>query len=380
MRAQDSSMHDGRTVVYLGNSDTDPQGHEAATHRAIARELAALKDCAYGGDYGGDLDRTRREGPRLFFVPWQTLTAGEAEGLQVRGEQDLFGGVVPHPFVASKVITHPLIDDAARAPEGWSSGFAQAVRNVTLPGYSVFAAHEALEAGRRLLAQGAVRVKQATGAAGLGQDVVRDTLALQALVGELEERGELAQGLVMEPNLVDIETYSVGRVRLGDMVVTYHGRQRQTIDNRGQEVYGGSDLVLVRGDFDILLAHDLPPWMQEVIRKARVYHAAALREYPGLFASRSNYDVARGRDASGEWHTGVLEQSWRVGGASGAELAGIAAFLRDSQLEIVHASTTEIYGDRPRLPDDAKIYYSGSDPRVGPLTKYAQLERNGRHT
>lgn len=372
MTVQHRGMQDERVVVYVGNPTADPEGHEAVTQRAIAQEVAALKHCSYGGDY----DPRRHARPVPFFVPGETLTAGQAGSLQVHGERDLFGGVVPHPFVATKVITHPVFAVGDRTPEGWSSSFAETVRRVTLPGYSVFAPDEALEAGRRLLAQGAVRVKQATGAAGLGQDVIRDPAALQSLVGELEERGELAQGLVMEPNLVDIETYSVGRVQLDDMVVTYHGRQRHTTDNRGQEVYGGSDLVLVRGDFDVLLALEVADWLHEVIRKAHAYHVAAQRSYPGLLASRSNYDVAQGRDERGEWHSGVLEQSWRVGGATGAELAGIAAFLRDPQLQIVHASTTEVYGERPRLPDDARIYYCGTDPKIGPLTKYARLERN----
>ena len=43
--------------------------------------------------------------------------------------------------------------------------------------------------------------------------------------------------------------------------------------------------------------------------------------FPGLFASRCNYDVVTGADGVGKHHSGVLEQSWRAGGASGAEIA-----------------------------------------------------------
>ena len=47
-----------------------------------------------------------------------------------------------------------------------------------------------------------------------------------------------------------------------------------------------------------------------------------------FFASRRNYDVVAGLDARGQRRCGVLEQSWRVGGASPAELVALAAFLQ----------------------------------------------------
>lgn len=358
-----------RTVVYLGRPGADPLGHEGVTQRAIARELAELKGCAFGGDYEPQLHD--RMAP--YFVPCDTLDTATADRLGVRGEHDLFGGVVPETFVATKIITHPLVAPDAQAPAGWSADFAEQVRTVALPGYSAFALADAMAAGRGLLARGAVRLKLATGVGGLGQKVVRDAAELEVALGELDAAGALAHGLVLEPNLSEIATYSIGRARLDDLVVTYYGRQRQTTNNRGAEVYGGSDLVLVRGDFDVLRTRPLPQQMRQVLELAGVYHAAALRSYGGLFASRCNYDVAQGRDEAGAQHSGVLEQSWRIGGASGAELAAIRAFLQDPALRVVRASTTEVYGERQGIPSDATIYFAGVDRRVGHLIKYARI-------
>ncbi|TFW09258.1 DUF3182 family protein, partial [Oxalobacteraceae bacterium OM1] len=89
---------------------------------------------------------------------------------------------------------------------------------------------------------------------------------------------------------------------------------------------------------------------------------------------RANYDVARGVDDVGRWHSGVLEQSWRLGGASAAELAAAEAFREDPALRVVQASTVEVYGPFGELPRDARIHYQGVDPRIGPLTKYSLLE------
>jgi hypothetical protein len=67
----------------------------------------------------------------------------------------------------------------------------------------------------------------------------------------------------------------------------------------------------------------------------------------------------------------VLEQSWRIGGASSAEVAALEAFARDPHLRAVRAECVEAYGKCARPPDDAVVYFSGVDSVVGQITKYA---------
>ena len=92
-----------------------------------------------------------------------------------------------------------------------------------------------------------------------------------------------------------------------------------------------------------------------------------------MILSRRNYDVAQGLDARRQLRSGVLEQSWRMGGASGAEIAALEAFRADSSLPAVRASTVEIYGDSDP-PPHATVYFRGIDEEVGPMTKYAMVE------
>ena len=96
-----------------------------------------------------------------------------------------------------------------------------------------------------------------------------------------------------------------------------------------------------------------------------------------MFASRCNYDVAQGRDIAGRLLTGVLEQSWRIGGASGAEVAALQAMCDDPSLERVHASTVEVHGPGAIVPEGATVYFCGVDAGLGPITKYAQLHADG---
>lgn len=67
------------------------------------RHCAELKGFAFAGDYE--------------FVPGDALAGIEvAEALGIFGEHDLFGGVVPRAFVATKVIPPPLVEVDADTP------------------------------------------------------------------------------------------------------------------------------------------------------------------------------------------------------------------------------------------------------------------------
>jgi hypothetical protein len=72
----------------------------------------------------------------------------------------------------------------------------------------------------------------------------------------------------------------------------------------------------------------------------------------------------------------VLEQSWRIGGASGAEIAALEAFRADPGLRVVRASTVEAYGAGAVPPPGATVYFCGVDDDAGPITKYATVERH----
>ncbi|MGQ0653535.1 MAG: DUF3182 family protein, partial [Betaproteobacteria bacterium] len=132
----------------------------------------------------------------------------------------------------------------------------------------------------------------------------------------------------------------------------------------------------VRGRWDALWQAlgtlELPMDARRAVRQVQVFDTA-MAAYPGFFASRCNYDVVEGRDAAGRVRLGVLEQGWRIGGASPAEAAALAAFHDDPRLNAVHARCEEAYGTAS-APRGAMVHFSGIDPRVGQITKYALVE------
>jgi hypothetical protein len=176
---------------------------------------------------------------------------------------------------------------------------------------------------------------------------------------------------VFEENLTEVRTWSVGQCRLAGLQIAYLGTQRLTSNNEGEAVYGGSDLYLVPGDIDSLLTHELSNSARLAIQQGRSFDLAVREFYPAVFASRRNYDVAQGTDWKGSWRSGVLEQSWRIGGATSAELIAFAAFQTDPKIRAIRASSVEIYGKAPSIPQGAVVYFQGVDARCGPMTKYA---------
>lgn len=348
--------------------------HEHVVHAELARRLAVLLGMGFAGQY----DASANFGRRVYLVPSATLVGtGMAHMLGIRDQHDLFGGVVPMPYVATKVITHPLVTAEAQAPKGWSDDFATRVRAAVLPGFSAFSLEDAKQAGRQLLEKGPVRIKLAHASAGRAQWVADEVSTLDRALDALAPDELATGGVVIEQNLEDVTTYSVGQVQVGELIATYTGTQRLTQDNEGETVYGGSDLIVARGGFGALMALDLPPGVRHAVAQAQVYDAAANTCYPGFFASRRNYDTLEGRDAQGKIRSGVLEQSWRIGGASPAEVAALEAFHAAPGLRVVRASCVEVFGEHRTPPPGATVLFRAHDADVGFITKYVEVRAYG---
>lgn len=360
----------GTVVALMVPGSRRSSEHERAALERHSQAIARLLGWRAGGWH--DAARPCR-GP-LYFVPDETLSADLAGRLGIASTDDLFGGVVPHAFVAGKAISHPLVSPQAARPAGWRGGLAAACGDAVLAGYSAFSRADAQAAGLRLLEHGPVRIKPVLGTGGRGQVAASDEPGLRAALAAMDpaELGE--HGVVLEEQLADVRTYSIGTLQVGRWRASYFGTQRLTRDPNGQAVYGGSDLTVLRGGFDALADCGAPDEIGPCIGQARRFDAAVQACYPGLFASRRNYDVAVGRNGRGEWRSGVLEQSWRVGGATGAELAALGRLQAQPDLARVRAVCVEVFGPSPEPPAGAIVHFRGEERELGLVTKYTVVE------
>jgi len=134
-------------AVYFSRLGAPMYTHEKVTLSIVAESIARVN----GWRYVGVCDPIERFGEDLFFVPDDTLLLDEARGLGIHSPQQLYGAVVPYPFVKTKAITHGLVSANAARPYGWLSAFAGSVRNAVLPGYTVFSPGDARMAAMWLL-------------------------------------------------------------------------------------------------------------------------------------------------------------------------------------------------------------------------------------
>jgi hypothetical protein len=356
---------------YFSASATMTNEHDRASRAEMIRRIALLGQGSVV-DEGAwrALHPADRDGLNLLLVPDAVLDRAEADAIGVTRESHIYGGVTPHGFVSTKIISHGLLLADAPAPAGWSHALGKAIAPCVLDGFSVFSVADAKAAGRLLLASGPARVKDVDGTSGRGQTEVASIEALDAAIEERDPEEIAAKGLVIEENLEDVTTFSVGMVTLFGRSIAYWGTQRLTMNNHGETVYGGSQLHVVRGGFDALAREAVAPELAEAVAKATAYDRAVFEAYPGLIASRRNYDVAFGHNGRGERRIGVLEQSWRPGGASGAEIAAFEALARDPDRHCVTCATMEVYGEVDAAPPQATLYYGGVDSVAGPMTKY----------
>src|SRR5215471_21409288 len=113
-----------------------------------------------------------------------------------------------------------------------------------------------------MLTRGPIRVKKPLSASGKDQTVVTRLNELDAVLQTVSADEMAAYGLVLEENLRQAKTFSVGEVAVGSLRISYHGTQRTVSDNEGLPVYGGSDLVCVRGGWESL---DVLPMSSEYV-------------------------------------------------------------------------------------------------------------------
>lgn len=365
-------------IYYSKNCHEDFSEHEKASINFVAQRIAKLLACEFFGEYNDATHQTggvkdNADETSFYFIPNDTLLRAEAENLGIQGPTQLFGGCVPHEFVAAKCITHPLIDNGSISPAGWSNDFPESVRHVTLRGFTAFSKADAMIAAEKLLPFGEVRIKAPLSRGGNGQSVVDSLHQASAFLQTVDDENFADHGVVLETNLQEETTRSVGTVTIGQTQISYCGSQVTTVNASGDSVYGGSTIRAVRGSFNNLLKL---AWSKEeiiAIEQAMIYDFAADTCFNGFFASRRNYDVAQGFDRDNQFCSGVLEQSWRIGGASPAEIAAIEAFSQDPELISVRTSCREVHAICD-VPDKSDIYFRGADADVGHITKFVTID------
>ncbi|MEZ2721843.1 DUF3182 family protein [Paenalcaligenes hominis] len=343
-----------------------PSPADAITQQKLAQQLVHIFQHA-----------TKQAAPtsptKPYLLPLDTLLSTEAENLGVESIHDLYGGVVPYDFVKTKVLSHPLFHSSYSAPAGWHYGLGQTLLPYTLKGYSAFSVQDAFWTARGLIHDGPIRIKFAHAKASHDQFVCSHYQEVTDLLLQNRFEALLEQGVVIEEQLTDTTTYSVGQAEVAGMLISYIGEQSQTQNHEQLPTYGGTHLLAVQGGYEELSKVVNTPILVEAIALGQNYERCIQAAFPDFYASRRNYDVIHGTAWDGSDRLRVLEQSWRMGGASMAELLAISAFLDTPSLPSVQAWTQERYTRKPEQQLETHDIYCIAEDTNGYLIKSGGL-------
>ncbi len=184
------------------------------------------------------------------------------------------------------------------------------------------------EAAALLLERGRVRLKAPAADGGAGQSVVADQWEFDQALAAADEADIGVHGLVIEEDLADVTTYSVGEIRIGDALIAYCGTQRTDTGRMTmRSPMAARACSWCAAALPSFAGARLAPLALQAASLAHLYDRSGERTSAGPDRlPPAHYDVAAGKDGRGMLRVGVLEQSWRLGGASGAEIAAFEAF------------------------------------------------------
>lgn len=267
-----------------------------------------------------------------------------------------------------------------KPPPAWNRPFAATTEDTGLPGFTVFSEQDAHHALERLLDEGHVaRGKRAAAAGGNDQFLLETPNDLKRVWDRVSTDELQKLGLVVEANMrPGFNVIAAGQTLLNGIQVSFAGSVRELPAQADQRYFGGTDVVLTRGGFD-----SLTPYFRNdnetlnAIQKIAGFHNNA-RQHLGLIASRSAYTVLSGTAHNDKNYSGVLEQSWRIGGSSGPEILAIQAFQDDPSLQAVNGVSRNLLGADATAPPNARVHYRGDDSFYGPVTVYSCIRPIGQ--
>jgi hypothetical protein len=97
-----------------------------------------------------------------------------------------------------------------------------------------------------------------------------------------------------------------------------------------------------------------------------------------MFASRCNYDIAEGHDQPARPIPGCSSNRGASAVRAVPRSRRSRRFRDDPSRTVVRTSTTELHRADVALPGGATLYYSGIDPHLGPIVKYAEVDPDDR--
>ena len=292
----------------------------------------------------------------------------DADQFGIVAPDQLYGGVVPVAFVATKVITHPLVHPNAAAPRGWSHAFAGHSEGSVLRGFAAFAGDDARRAAEALLAQGPIRIKRGTGIGGRGQYLASTTDETDSALASIDARELAESGIVVEEHLAagdDLQRRPCRGRRSGRLLLRHPAGDPESPRARGLRRIDARRCarrfrVPARPGPPRRRARGRGPGTQVRPGRTRVLSRAC-----SLRAATTTWRSARMPPAH------VAQACWSSPGALAVRAAPRSLRSKPSiatpRAVRIRCATVEVYDDQVRGAADAFVYFRGVDAGAGPV-------------
>ncbi|MBT4384726.1 DUF3182 family protein [Candidatus Peregrinibacteria bacterium] len=235
--------------------------------------------------------------------------------------RQFYGALVEHEAHGMKGLLRPPIDPG-NVPEHMPRGL-DAIHRMGLPGYIAFNEDQAMAAYDALRLEGhEVRLKNPEESDGNGQHKIDSKEDLRRLLSEYTHLFRREIGMVLEANLEDVDTHTVGQVLLptGERV-SLAGKQ---IDLEDRDGFGGIDFTLSRRAILDVMRDTLPSHVTAALPQVEQVFGA-FSEF--LRVSRISFDIVSGRSA-GQQFCGLADVTLRVGGTCPGTMEALNAMQR----------------------------------------------------
>lgn len=327
----------------------------------VAREIATILGRPFYGEIALDSLVSAKE---HYVVPVKTIRKEEAMALGLNDAGDFYGVVVDHLGHVGKAILHETKE--AKTPKFYSKMFAAMVEDLVLPGATAFSFEQALEAGVELTGRfGQTRLKQTDKSDGQGQFEIKNSRDLERALNEVGEAEVQSKGIVLEPNLMNRITISVGFAQIGEEKFGTLVEQRNDIDpDDSRDRFLGGYLVVARGGMEKLL----PLCSSETERRAVRTATKFVDKYSGLdpIISRISLDYLVGETVRGRQSlAGITDITGRLGGNCPALVLAIKEMKNRPELTHMRGETRLNYTGKPLAFDEgAEVFIDDPTLRI----------------
>lgn len=348
----------GREVrTYFNRQNEDPRylGFKIERNGSIAQRIAHHMGLPYKP---APLFHTSPE-ENAYIVPGVTLDTATAAKLLIKNEADIYGVAVPNFDMIGKSILHQTV--SSNAPPFYDSAFARIVEQngLVLPGITGFSAQDLLDSYRVVGAPSSgLRLKQSNESDGNGQHEIMGIEHLRELLNAIGPSELANHGAIIEPNLKQKRTNSVGFFKLGsDQYVFVADQLNGNADERDMYL-GGENIVVTRGEFQALddLLMRLRDPRQEIVSKAMGFLKHYFEYFPNSMTSRLSVDVLSGSHAGFGKLSGVTDITGRLGGLCPATILAAQHLQDNPRHEAVVAEVHLNYH-----PQDFQDYEKGAE-------------------